>query len=156
MGSKSHQSDLGWHFFSWSESRTKASQPFQAGTDTLLPSLKCIINRKARCWTAKQNIQKRPHCCSNERWKVGCHGAVLFYRRATPKQLAKTAFPFFQSWWKLMGSSNYLCQILVSRSGFIIPWKFCNLLNHWASPCCSPSPAPQDATHFNREWESMM
>lgn len=84
MGSKDHWSDFRVTAFSWSESKTKVFWQFQAGINPLLPSSKCIINQKASRWTAKQTVQKESQCCSNECWKVRCHGDFLFYRQVIP------------------------------------------------------------------------
>lgn len=123
---------------------------------TLLPRLKCVINQKVSCCTAKQIVQKWPHCCSNECWKVECHGDFLFYRQATSKHLTKTdIFLYFSKAYESLGVTaiNSVCQTVVSRSGFIIPWKFCNLLNQWPSPCYSPNPISLNVTYFNKELE---
>ena len=88
--------------------------------------------------------------------KSGVPWWLLFYRQATSKHLTKTdIFLYFFKAYESLGVTAIIsvCQTLVSRSGFIIPWKFCNLLNQWPSPGYSPTPISLSITHFNKELE---
>ena len=91
--------------------------------------------------------------------KSGVPWWLLFYRQATSKHLTKIdiLLYFFKAYESLgVTAIISVCQTLVSRSGFIIPWKFCNLLNQWPSPGYSPTPISLSITHFNKELGKML
>lgn len=69
----------------------------------------------------------------------------LFYREAKSQQLTKTDFFLFSE-----PAASLWVTAIISVCGFIIPWKFCNLLNHWASPCYSPCPGPIGCSSFQQ------